>query len=160
MIYIIPDRMFTSYRYFIIYVYRSAETVGTLAESSQTVNETKDEFQGMGSIIGNHKLRILSRSEYAKTLWWFKLYFNLNAYSFIGQSRRLITKFARREVTDRVLILFAVAFYFSVVLYILRKRVFGPFDPVAIAWSTIKTLVIALIKIIQTVQKAVIEAFT
>ena len=81
-------------------------------------------------------------------------------FSFIGQSRRLITKFARREVTDRVLILFAVAFYFSVVLYILRKRVFGPFDPVAIAWSTIKTLVIALIKIIQTVQKAVIEAFT
>jgi len=109
-------------------VERSAETVGTLAESSQTVNETKDEFQGMGSII--------------------------------GQSRRLITKFARREVTDRVLILFAVAFYFSVVLYILRKRVFGPFDPVAIAWSTIKTLVIALVKIIQTVQKAVIEAFT
>ena len=77
-----------------------------------------------------------------------------------GQSRRLITKYARREVTDRVLILFAVAFYFSVVLYILRKRVFGPFDPVAIVWSTIKTLVVALVKIIQTVQKAIIEAFT
>ena len=91
---------------------------------------------------------------------YIRTVFNLTTYSFIGQSRRLITKFARREVTDRVLILFAVAFYFSVVLYILRKRVFGPFDPVAIAWSTIKTLVIALIKIIQTVQKAVIEAFT
>ena len=38
--------------YLILYLYRSAETVGTLAESSQTVNETKDEFQGMGSIIG------------------------------------------------------------------------------------------------------------
>ena len=35
------------------FIFRSAETVGTLAESSQTVNETKDEFQGMGSIIGN-----------------------------------------------------------------------------------------------------------
>ena len=63
-------------------------------------------------------------------------------------------------MTDRVLILFAVAFYFSVVLYILRKRVFGPFDPIAIVWSTIKTLVVALVKIIQTVQKAIIEAFT
>ena len=40
--------------------------MGTLAESSQTVNETKDEFQGMGSIIGNHKLSRISRSEYAK----------------------------------------------------------------------------------------------
>merc|ERR1712077_184916 len=69
-------------------VERSAETVGSLAESSQTVQETKEEFQGMGSII--------------------------------GQSRRLITKYGRREVTDRVLILFAVAFYFAVVLYILR----------------------------------------
>ena len=150
-----------SSRYLILYVYRSAETVGTLAESSQTVNETKDEFQGMGSIIGKHKLSRLSRSKYAKNIeTYIRTVFNLNTYSFIGQSRRLITKFARREVTDRVLILFAVAFYFSVVLYILRKRVFGPFDPVAIAWSTIKTLVIALIKIIQTVQKAVIEAFT
>ena len=78
---------------------------------------------------------------------------------FSGQSRRLITKYARREVTDRVLILFAVAFYFAVVLYILRKRVFGPLDPVAIVWSTVKTLVIALVKIIQTVQKAIIDAF-
>ena len=32
--------------------FRSAETVGNLAESSQTVQETKEEFQGMGSIIG------------------------------------------------------------------------------------------------------------
>ena len=75
----------------------------------------------------------------------------------VGQSRRLITKYARREVTDRVLILFAVAFYFAVVLYILRKRVFGPLDPVAFIWSTIKTLVIALVKIIQTVQKRIVS---
>ena len=38
---------------------RSAETVGTLAESSQTVNETKDEFQGMGSIIGNVEMNFV-----------------------------------------------------------------------------------------------------
>ena len=78
---------------------------------------------------------------------------------FTGQSRRLITKYARREVTDRVLILFAVAFYFAVVLYILRKRVLGPLDPIALIWSTVKTLVIALVKIIRTVQKVIVDAF-
>ena len=108
-------------------VERSADTVGTLAESSQTVHETKEEFHGMGSII--------------------------------GQSRRLITKYARREVTDRVLILFAVAFYFAVVLYILRKRVLGPLDPIALIWSTVKALVITLVTLIRTVQNTIIDAF-
>ena len=36
---------------------RSAETVGSLAESSQIVHETKEEFQGMGSILGKIKLQ-------------------------------------------------------------------------------------------------------
>ena len=36
---------------------RSAETVGSLAESSQTVHETKEEFQGMGSILGKLELQ-------------------------------------------------------------------------------------------------------
>ena len=79
--------------------------------------------------------------------------------SIIGQSRRLITKYGRREVTDRVLILFAVAFYFAVVLYILRKRVLGPFDPIALIWSTIKAIVVTLIKVIRTVQDTIITAF-
>ena len=35
-----------------IYFIRSAETVGSLADQSQTVHETKEEYQGMGSIIG------------------------------------------------------------------------------------------------------------
>merc|ERR1719187_1049809 len=49
----------------------------------------------------------------------------------IGQSRKLISKYARRELTDKVLIIIALAFFFAVVLYILRKRVFpgyGPFE--------------------------------
>jgi protein transport protein SEC20 len=50
----------------------------------------------------------------------------------IGQSRRLITKYARREFTDKVLILFAFAFFFAVVLYILRKRLFPTFGPLEV----------------------------
>ena len=68
----------------------------------------------------------------------------------IGQSRKLITKYARREFTDKVakhfvyllfhtisplsqvLIIFALAFFFAVVLYILRKRVFPSYGPIEI----------------------------
>jgi len=47
----------------------------------------------------------------------------------IGQSKRLITKYMRREVTDKVLIIFALSFFFAVVFYILRKRVFPSYGP-------------------------------
>jgi len=50
----------------------------------------------------------------------------------IGQSRKLITKYARREFTDKVLIAFALAFFFGVVLYILRKRLFPSFGPIEV----------------------------
>merc|ERR1719378_1043061 len=50
----------------------------------------------------------------------------------IGQSRKLITKYGRREFTDKVLIVFALAFFFAVVLYILRKRLFPTYGPIEI----------------------------
>ena len=50
----------------------------------------------------------------------------------VGQSRKLITKYARREFTDKILIAFALAFFFAVVLYILRKRLFPSFGPIEI----------------------------
>merc|ERR1712002_930481 len=50
----------------------------------------------------------------------------------IGQSKKLITKYARREFTDKVLIIFALAFFFAVVLYILRKRVFPSYGPLEV----------------------------
>lgn len=50
----------------------------------------------------------------------------------IGLSRRLITKYARREFTDKVLILFAFAFFCAVVLYILRKRLFPTYGPIEV----------------------------
>ena len=38
---------------------------------------------------------------------------------------RLITKFKRRELTDKVLIFLALVLFFGVVLYILQKRLLG-----------------------------------
>ena len=68
--------------------------------------------------------------------------------SVIGQSRKLITKYARREVTDRVLILFASAFFFAVVFYILRKRVLGPLDPFSLIWASITAFIRSVINLL------------
>lgn len=48
-----------------------------------------------------------------------------NMSAHIQSSHRLLTKFSRREVTDSLLILCGVAFFFAVVLYILKKRLYG-----------------------------------
>ena len=66
----------------------------------------------------------------------------------IGQSGKLITKYGRRETTDKVLIFLAFAFFFSVVFYILRKRVLGPLDPLALTWNALVTLINTLASLI------------
>ena len=48
-----------------------------------------------------------------------------NMAAHIQSSHRLVTKFGRREVTDILLIMAGVAFFFVVVLYILKKRTYG-----------------------------------
>ncbi|KAH9488662.1 Vesicle transport protein S20 [Bulinus truncatus] len=41
----------------------------------------------------------------------------------IQHSQRLLTKYGRREFTDRLLILLALVFFFATVLYIIKKRI-------------------------------------
>ena len=43
----------------------------------------------------------------------------------ISISSRLITKFGRREIVDKLLILCGLVLFFSVVLFILKKRFIG-----------------------------------
>ena len=71
-----------------------------------------------------------------------------NMGAVIGQSRKLITKYGRRETTDRVLIFFAFCFFFAVVFYILRKRVLGPLDPFSLAWNFVVGLIRAVIQLL------------
>ena len=59
----------------------------------------------------------------------------------IGQSRKLITKYGRRETTTHVLIFVAFCFFFACVFHILRKRVLGPLDPMLLTYNTLTTLV-------------------
>lgn len=42
----------------------------------------------------------------------------------ILQSQKLLTKYGRREMTDRVLIFLALLFFFACVLYVLKRRLF------------------------------------
>lgn len=44
--------------------------------------------------------------------------------SVIHQSKMLVRKYGRREVTDRVLIVIAVIFFFITVIYVVQKRLF------------------------------------
>ncbi|KAG7263886.1 hypothetical protein CRUP_034225 [Coryphaenoides rupestris] len=73
-------------------VHHSEDTVGSLVTSSQTVQETNEEFRSM---TGN-----------------------------IHLGRKLILKYNRRELTDKLLIFLALALFLATVLYILKKRLF------------------------------------
>lgn len=66
----------------------------------------------------------------------------------IGQSRKLITKYGRRETTTHVLIFIAFCFFFACVFHILRKRVLGPLDPMLLTWNTLSTLVTTVMGLI------------
>lgn len=47
-----------------------------------------------------------------------------NMGGIIKQSRKLLSKYGRREFTDRILIVLAVIFFFICVWYVVRKRMF------------------------------------
>ncbi len=74
-----------------------------------------------------------------------------NMGAVLGQSRKLINKYGRRETTDKVLILFAFAFFFACVFYVLRKRVLGPLDPFSLAWNAVTTLTNTLVNTVMTI---------
>ena len=47
-----------------------------------------------------------------------------NMSGHIQISKKLLTKFGRREFTDKLLIVLALIFFFCTVLYIIKKRIF------------------------------------
>merc|ERR1712200_181957 len=48
-----------------------------------------------------------------------------NMTSHIQKSQNLLTKYGRREFTDKILIFFFFSFFFATVLYIVNKRMFS-----------------------------------
>ncbi|XP_059050110.1 vesicle transport protein SEC20 [Achroia grisella] len=47
-----------------------------------------------------------------------------NTASSISQSSKLLTKYGRREFTDKIIMFFAFLFFLAVCLYIVQKRLF------------------------------------
>merc|ERR1712130_406463 len=88
----------------------SRQLAETVEKSKQTVNSLEGTSKTVEEVREEHKMM----------------------GGVIGQSKKLITKYGRREFTDKVLIIFALAFFFAVVLYILRKRVFPSYGPIEI----------------------------
>jgi len=88
----------------------SRQLAETVEKSKQTVNSLEGTSKTVEEVREEHKMM----------------------GGVIGQSKKLITKYGRREFTDKVLIIFALAFFFAVVLYILRKRLFPTYGPIEV----------------------------
>uniref|UniRef100_A0A0N5AJ50 7TM_GPCR_Srx domain-containing protein n=1 Tax=Syphacia muris TaxID=451379 RepID=A0A0N5AJ50_9BILA len=80
------------------------ETTSNLIYSSSVLKSTESEFASMTTHI---------------TVSSFILVCVRNS------GGKLISKYGRRECTDRILLTIALILYFAVILYILRKRVFS-----------------------------------
>uniref|UniRef100_A0A6A7G3L4 Vesicle transport protein SEC20-like n=2 Tax=Hirondellea gigas TaxID=1518452 RepID=A0A6A7G3L4_9CRUS len=69
---------------------KSAKTLDSIVESSQTIGSTKEELNTMGSVI--------------------------------SQARKLLSKYGRRENTDKLLIFIGLVFFIACCLVVIRNR--------------------------------------
>jgi protein transport protein SEC20 len=84
-----------------------------LLESSQTIKSSLEQ-----SNLALNKLLTSSDSIKQTSDEYSKMSMNIN------DSKRLLTKYDRREFTNKLLFLFSLCLFFSVVLYIIWKRLF------------------------------------
>jgi len=71
---------------------QSKNTLDALAQSSQVVTDTREEYKTMGNVISSTK--------------------------------KLVSRYGRRETTDLILIFLAVCLFFAACVYVIQKRVF------------------------------------
>jgi len=71
---------------------QSKNTLDVLAQSSQVVTDTREEYKTMGNVISSTK--------------------------------KLVSRYGRRETTDLILIFLAVCLFFAACVYVIQKRVF------------------------------------
>lgn len=118
-------------------LFKSEETSDGLRKRNTAVNkeglvnkstEITDHLKSVSRLLATqvtqseHSLQSLvsSSATVTETQEEFKSMRNL-----INQSRKLLTKYGRREVTDKVLIVLALMFFFGCVFYVITKRLFG-----------------------------------
>ncbi|KAI1305965.1 Vesicle transport protein SEC20 [Halotydeus destructor] len=83
-----------------------------LGISRMMSNQVSQSEQALTALIG-------SSATITETNEEFKMMGNL-----LSQSRKLLFKYGRREITDKVLIFLALAFFYGCVLYVITKRLF------------------------------------
>ncbi|XP_064630978.1 vesicle transport protein SEC20-like [Lineus longissimus] len=95
-----------------------AKTSGNITDNLLNISRmmsasVKQSEQTMGNLVS-------SSGQIAGTHEEFK-----NMSGHVQNSRKLLTKYNRREFTDKLLIFLALVFFFATVLYITKRRVFG-----------------------------------
>lgn len=79
----------------------------------RTVRSTASESDSLSYVSVNSSRTILDANEEFKSM-----------SGTIQLGRKLITKYNRRELTDKLLIFLALALFLATVLYIIKKRLF------------------------------------
>lgn len=90
----------------------SSATEELLSISRMMANQVLMSEQSLNTLV-------TSSATVTETHEEFKMMGNLMAHS-----RKLLSKYCRREITDRVLIIFALAFFFASCFYVVMKRLF------------------------------------
>uniref|UniRef100_T1JH73 Sec20 C-terminal domain-containing protein n=1 Tax=Strigamia maritima TaxID=126957 RepID=T1JH73_STRMM len=88
----------------------SGITDSLFALSQLMSNQVQQSEHVLSHLVGSSKTLTENQEEF-KTMG-----------SVIQQSQKLLTKYNRRELTDKILIFFALAFFFACVLYIVKKQ--------------------------------------
>jgi len=91
----------------------SMSSTEKLLALSRNLSETVQRSAGTVETLVNSSHTIHETQEEFKTMG-----------TTISKSHQLLTKYGRREITDKVLIVFALIFFFACVLYIVQKRLF------------------------------------
>ncbi|GFU34431.1 hypothetical protein NPIL_251361 [Nephila pilipes] len=90
----------------------SSITDNLLAIKNMMATQVKQSEESLHTLFGSNQMVTNTQEEF-KTMG-----------SVIHQSKTLLQKYGRREVTDKVLIVFAVIFFITCVFYIVQKRLF------------------------------------
>lgn len=90
----------------------SSITDNLLTISRQLANQVQQSEKTLEALAGSSGVLEETNEEYK------------NMGSVISQSKQLLTKYGRRECTDRVLIIVAFLFFLFSVLYVIRDRLF------------------------------------
>lgn len=94
-----------------------ANKVASLTDNLQAVNrslanEVERSMRNLDTLVTSSAI-VTETSEEFKTM-----------SSYIGNSKTLLNKYGRRELTDKVLIGLAMAFFFACVMYVVMRRLY------------------------------------